>query len=57
LFFGIVEVLLCALKKYLLSDSLIKLYNFVTNLVIQTLKKKFGGPACQLTNKQSGLEF
>jgi hypothetical protein len=32
--FGIVEVLLCALKKYLLSASLIMLNSFITNLVI-----------------------
>jgi hypothetical protein len=37
--FGIVEILLCALKKYLFTASLIMLNNFVTNLVIQNVKK------------------
>jgi hypothetical protein len=46
---------LCALKKYLLSASLIMLNNFVTNLVIQNENNNNnGGPTCQLTNKKGG---
>jgi hypothetical protein len=52
--FDIVEVQLFALKKYLLSASLIMLTNFVTTLVIQNIKKskKNDGSARQLANKR-----
>jgi hypothetical protein len=38
--FGIIEVLLCAFKKYFLSASLIMFNIFINNLVIQNVKKK-----------------
>jgi hypothetical protein len=56
--FGIVEVLLCALKKYILSASLIILNSFVTNyLVIQNEKKALAGRPANLPTNGASLSL